>query len=65
MTSPEAIGPWLKEPSPAFDGSTPLPVVERGETDRKGVKKVSKKGSVNENVMFRGWAVAPVYISID
>ena len=30
----ESIGPWLKEPNPAFDGSTPLQVVERGETDR-------------------------------
>ena len=29
-----AIGPWLKEPNPAFDGSTPLQVIERGETDR-------------------------------
>lgn len=29
----EDIGPWLKEPNPAFDGSTPLQVVERGETD--------------------------------
>lgn len=28
------IGPWLREPNPAFDGSTPLQVVERGETDR-------------------------------
>lgn len=30
----EKIGLWLKEPNPAFDGSTPLQVVERGETDR-------------------------------
>ena len=30
----ESIGPWLKEPNPAFDGSTPLQVVERGEADR-------------------------------
>jgi hypothetical protein len=28
------IGPWLKDPNPAFDGSTPLQVIERGETDR-------------------------------
>jgi DNA-binding transcriptional regulator YiaG len=34
FVSPEAIGPWLKEPNPAFDGSTPLQVIERGETDR-------------------------------
>lgn len=30
----EAIAPWLKEPNPAFDGSTPVQVIERGETDR-------------------------------
>ena len=34
LVAPEAIGPWLKEPNPAFDGSTPLQVIERGETDR-------------------------------
>ena len=28
------IGSWLKSPNPAFDGSTPLQVVERGEMDR-------------------------------
>ena len=33
LISPEAIGPWLKGPNPAFDGSTPLQVIERGETD--------------------------------
>ena len=32
--SKEAIGPWLKEPNLAFDGSTPIPVIERGEIDR-------------------------------
>jgi transcriptional regulator with XRE-family HTH domain len=25
---------WMQEPNPAFDGSTPLQVIERGETDR-------------------------------
>jgi hypothetical protein len=30
----DAIGPWLKQPNPAFDGSTPLQVIERGESDR-------------------------------
>lgn len=25
---------WLKEPNTAFDGSTPLQVIERGESDR-------------------------------
>ena len=34
LVSPEAIGPWLKDPNPAFDGSTPPQVIERGETDR-------------------------------
>ena len=29
-----AIGPWLQQSNPAFDGSTPLQVIERGETDR-------------------------------
>ena len=28
------VGRWLKQPNPAFDGSTPLQVVERGEMDR-------------------------------
>jgi hypothetical protein len=31
---PEQVGQWLKTPNPAFDGSTPLQVVERGEMDR-------------------------------
>ena len=34
LVLPEAIGPWLKDPNSAFDGSTPLQVIERGETDR-------------------------------
>jgi hypothetical protein len=34
LVSRETIGPWLKAPNPAFDGSTPLQVIERGETDR-------------------------------
>lgn len=34
MVDSKAIGDWLKEPNPAFDGSTPLQVIERGETDR-------------------------------
>jgi hypothetical protein len=28
------IGEWLKAANPAFDNSTPLQVIERGETDR-------------------------------
>jgi hypothetical protein len=31
---PAQIGRWLKSPNAAFDGSTPLQVVERGESDR-------------------------------
>jgi DNA-binding transcriptional regulator YiaG len=34
LLAKEAIGPWLKESNTAFDGSTPLQVIERGETDR-------------------------------
>ena len=30
----KAIGPWLLQSNPAFDGSTPLQVIERGESDR-------------------------------
>jgi hypothetical protein len=28
------IGPWLDTPNPAFEGSTPLQAIERGESDR-------------------------------
>ena len=28
------VGRWLKQPNPAFDGSTPVQVIERGQTDR-------------------------------
>jgi hypothetical protein len=28
------IGGWLEAPNPAFEGSTPLQVIERGESDR-------------------------------
>lgn len=34
LMEPGYIGEWLKAPNPAFDGSTPLQVIERGETDR-------------------------------
>ena len=34
MVDAKAIGAWLKQPNSAFDGSTPLQVIERGETDR-------------------------------
>lgn len=30
LVDAEAIGEWLKQPNPAFDGSTPLQVIERG-----------------------------------
>ena len=28
------VGQWLKEPNPAFEGSTPVQVIERGQIDR-------------------------------
>lgn len=28
------VGEWMKEPNEAFDGSTPVQVIERGEIDR-------------------------------
>jgi hypothetical protein len=34
VMEPAHVGRWLKQPNPAFDGSTPLQVVERGESDR-------------------------------
>jgi len=34
VMQPTQIGQWLKAPNQAFDGSTPLQVVERGEIDR-------------------------------
>ncbi len=34
VMKPTQVGRWLKQPSSAFDGSTPLQVVERGEVDR-------------------------------
>lgn len=34
VMEPAQVGRWLKQPNPAFDGSTPLQVVERGEMDR-------------------------------
>lgn len=34
VMEPSQVGRWLKAPNPAFDGSTPLQVVERGEIDR-------------------------------
>ncbi len=34
VIEPEAIGAWLQRPNKQFDGSTPLQVIERGETDQ-------------------------------
>ncbi len=34
VMEPAEVGRWLKAPNSAFDGSTPLQVVERGELDR-------------------------------
>ena len=34
VMEPAQIGRWLKSPQPAFDGSTPLQVMERGEMER-------------------------------
>src|SRR5262249_6348336 len=34
VMEPVQVGHWLKQPNSAFDGSTPLQVVERGELDR-------------------------------
>ena len=31
---PAQVDQWLKSPNPAFDGSTPLQLMERGELDR-------------------------------
>lgn len=34
VMDPESIAPWLETPNPAFDGLTPLEVIERGQIDR-------------------------------
>jgi DNA-binding transcriptional regulator YiaG len=34
LMQPKDVGRWLKEPNPAFDGSTPVQVIERGQMDR-------------------------------
>jgi hypothetical protein len=31
---PKEVSHWLKEPNPAFEGSTPVQVIERGQMDR-------------------------------
>jgi Antitoxin Xre/MbcA/ParS C-terminal toxin-binding domain len=34
LVDPKAIASWLKTSNPSFEGSTPLQIIERGETDR-------------------------------
>lgn len=34
LMKPKDVGRWLKEPNPALDGSAPVQVIERGQTDR-------------------------------
>ncbi len=34
LVASQSIGPWLSRPNVAFQGSTPLQVIERGESDR-------------------------------
>lgn len=34
LMQPKEVGQWLKQPSQALDGSTPVQVIERGQTDR-------------------------------
>jgi hypothetical protein len=34
LVEPSAIGPWLEKRNPSLQGSTPLQVMERGESDR-------------------------------
>jgi hypothetical protein len=31
---PDQVGMWMRTPNPAFEGQTPIQVMERGETDR-------------------------------
>ena len=34
LIDPKEVGRWLKEPNPALEGSTPVQVIERGQSDR-------------------------------
>jgi hypothetical protein len=34
IIKPEAIDPWFNKPIPAFNGSTPLEMIERGDEDK-------------------------------
>lgn len=50
----ENIVLWLKEPNPAFDGSTPLQVVDRGEAvPRIALRRVVRFQQVNLAAVIR------------
>lgn len=34
LMQPRDVGRWLREPNPAFDGSSPAQLIEQGQTDR-------------------------------
>ena len=34
VINPASLGHWLQTPNPAFGGSKPIEVIERGESDR-------------------------------
>ena len=34
VVKPETIGAWMERPSPNFQGSSPMQILERGEIDR-------------------------------
>ena len=34
LLSPAALREWMRSPNPAFEGQTPIQVIERGESDR-------------------------------
>ena len=34
IVPPDRLGVWMRTPNPAFEGQTPIQVIERGESDR-------------------------------
>ena len=34
IVPPDQVGVWMRTPNPAFEGQTPIQVIERGESDR-------------------------------
>ena len=34
FTPSDTLGPWLRTPNPAFEGQSPIQILERGEADR-------------------------------